>query len=206
MIAYIEGRLAEQLEHSVLVITGGGVGYEVNLPAHTLQHLPERGAVFRCYTSLIVREDAQELYGFETWEERRTFDTLLTLNKVGARTACAILSQFRPDDLRRLVLGDDPTPLTRVSGIGKKTAQQVFLELKYKFKADSASLNSAPFAEAPSGGGMLADVLAGLRQMGFPEEEVLPVVQRVLKADPGLDMPGTLHAALKLLGRARLGD
>ncbi|MDO5484639.1 MAG: Holliday junction branch migration protein RuvA, partial [Desulfovibrionaceae bacterium] len=138
MIAYLEGRLAEIWGNRCLVITEGGVGYEVALPAHTLASLPARGRTVAFYTSLVVREDAQELYGFATFEERQTFEVLVSISKVGARTAIAILSIFRPDDLRRLVLEDDVLALTRVSGIGKKTAQHVFLELKYKLKVDDA--------------------------------------------------------------------
>ena len=95
-------------------------------------------AVGQCclYVSLVVREDAQELFGFSSWDERQTFLTLIGINRVGARTALAILSMFRPDDLRRIVAEDDVASLTRVPGIGKKTGQQIFLELKYKLKSD----------------------------------------------------------------------
>lgn len=126
MIAYIEGRLAEVWGNACLVVTEGGVGYEVALPAHTLAALPGKGGSVALYTSLAVREDALELFGFASFEERQTFEVLVSISKVGARTALAILSIFRPDDLRRLVLEDDVLALTRVSGIGKKTAQHVF--------------------------------------------------------------------------------
>ena len=136
MIAYLEGRLAETWGNACLIVTEGGVGYEVALPAHTLAALPDRGEPLALYTSLAVREDALELFGFASFEERQTFEVLVSISKVGARTALAILSIFRPDDLRRLVLEDDVLALTRVSGIGKKTAQHVFLELKYKLKVE----------------------------------------------------------------------
>ncbi len=97
---------------------------------------PDAGESVALYTSLVVREDAQQLFGFATFEERQVFEVLLTISKVGARTALAILSLYRPDDLRRIVLEEDVDALTRVSGIGKKTAQHVFLELKYKLKVE----------------------------------------------------------------------
>ena len=115
MIAYIEGRLAEVCANACVVVTEGGVGYEVYLPQQTRLQLPERGGHVRFYICHIVREDAQELFGFETWDERQTFIVLTSISKVGARTALGILSAFRPDDLRRLVLEDDVLALTQVS-------------------------------------------------------------------------------------------
>ncbi len=101
MIAYIEGRLAEVCANACVVVTEGGVGYEVFVPQQTLLALPARGSLVRFYTCHIVREDAQELYGFETWDERQTFLVLISISKVGARTALGILSAFRPGWLSR---------------------------------------------------------------------------------------------------------
>ena len=104
MIAYLEGRLAEIWGNACLIVTEGGVGYEVALPAHTLAALPGKGEHLTLYTSLAVREDALELFGFATFEERQTFEVLVSISKVGARTALGILSIFRPDDLRRFFI------------------------------------------------------------------------------------------------------
>ena len=89
MIAYLEGLLAETWGTSCIVVTRGGVGYELDLPAHTMASLPGRGESVALYTSLVVREDAQQLFGFATFEERQVFEVLLTISKVGARTALA---------------------------------------------------------------------------------------------------------------------
>jgi Holliday junction DNA helicase RuvA len=200
MIAYVEGRVAERTENACLVVTGGGVGYEVNLPAHALSALPGRGGAVRFFACTVVREDALELYGFDTWDERETFLTLTSINRVGARTALAILSVFRPDDLRRLVLEEDVASLTRVPGIGKKTGQQIFLELKYKLKGDA---QSAPGREIPAGGGVFGDVVAGLVNLGYEWEEAARVAKKVLAAEPDLDAGGALRAALKTLAGGR---
>ncbi|MDE7065424.1 MAG: Holliday junction branch migration protein RuvA [Desulfovibrionaceae bacterium] len=199
MIAYVEGRLAEVWGNACVVMTEGGVGYEIALPNHTLSRLPERGGHVAFHTSLTVREDAQELYGFDTWEERRTFQVLVTISKVGAKTALAILSLYRPDDLRRLVLEDDVQSLTRVSGIGKKTAQHIFLELKYKLKAEDMPVAAAPGAAAT--GSVFRDALDGLSNLGYAEEEAAPVLKKVLHDEPDLDVSGALRAALKGLVR-----
>lgn len=201
MIAYIEGRLAEVMDDACLLITSGGVGYEVRMPVHFLSRLPERGETVFCYTATVVREDAMELYGFATWDERRTFITLTSISRVGSKTGLAILSVFRPDDLRELAASEDPTPLTRVPGIGKKTAQQLFLELKYKLKmADTIILPTMPLGAA---GSVARDGVAGLVNLGYAEDEAARIVKTVLQEEPDLDVSGLLRAALKALGKGK---
>ena len=202
MIAYVEGRLAQIFGNACVVVTEGGVGYEIGLPNHTLARLPEKGSQVVFYTSHIVREDAQELYGFESWDERQTFEVLITISKVGARTALSILSLYRPDDLHRLVLEDDVTGLTRVSGIGKKTAQHIFLELKYKLKVEDMPA-AAALGGGASAGSVFRDVLDGLANLGYAEEEAAPIIKKVLHDEPDLDVSGTLRAVLKALARGK---
>ena len=201
MIAYLEGRLTETWDNSCLLVTAGGVGYAVALPAHTLAALPPKGEPVSLFTSLAVREDALELYGFSSFEERQTFDVLVSISKVGARTALGILSVFRPDDLRRIVLEEDVLALTRVSGIGKKTAQHVFLELKYKLNLNREQ--QAAFAASGGTGTVFRDVLGGLVNLGYTEEECAPLVRKVLSAEPDLDVTDGLRAALKALVREK---
>ncbi len=198
MIAYVEGRLGQKWANSCVIITEGGLGYAVALPNHTLSRLPAQGEFVSFHTSMQVREDAQDLYGFETWDERLTFEVLISISKVGARTALAILSLYRPDDLRRLVLEDDIVALTRVSGIGKKTAQHIFLELKYKLKVEDVPGSLGDFS---STGTILRDVLDGLANLGYSEEETGPLVRSILQKEPDLDVSGTLRAALKGLAK-----
>ncbi|MDR2726868.1 MAG: Holliday junction branch migration protein RuvA [Deltaproteobacteria bacterium] len=198
MIACLEGRVVEITSQSCVLLTAGGTGYEIGLPAHTLAALPGKGAVL-LYTRLVVREDAQELFGFATWDERQTFLTLIDINRVGARTALAILSVYRPDDLRRLVLEEDATALARVPGIGKKTAQQIFLELKYKLKVDGAPGVQGTDGSRP--GGVLHDALTGLANLGYDEGEAHNVLKTVLHDEPDLDVSSALRAALKRLAK-----
>ncbi|MDE6734881.1 MAG: Holliday junction branch migration protein RuvA [Desulfovibrio sp.] len=202
MIAYIEGRLGEVWGNACLVITEAGVGYALALPAHTFAALPAAGGQVAFYTFLCVREDALELFGFATFEERQTFETLLSISKVGARTALGILSTFRPADLRRLVLEDDVLALTQVTGIGKKTAQHIFLELKYKLKTDDAP---QAVMLAPDGrpGSVFRDALAGLANLGYSEGECAPLLREILHDEPDLDVTGALRAALKALAKGK---
>ena len=204
MLAYIEGRLLERAENSCVLVTAGGVGYEIFLPEHALASLPAQGGMASFFTSFIVREDAQELFGFPTWDERQTFVLLRGINRVGARTALAILSQYRPDDLRRIVADDDANALTRVPGIGKKTAQQIFLELKYKLKpGDGPASLSAPSASAPANT-VYRDALTGLANLGYDEDMAGPLLKEALAADPDLSVGEALRAALKALGKGKL--
>lgn len=202
MIAYLEGRLGEVWGNACVVITASGVGYEVAVPAHTLAALPRAGGDVAFHTCLCVREDALELYGFATFEERQTFETLLSISKVGARTALGILSTFRPADLRRLVLEDDVLALTQVTGIGKKTAQHIFLELKYKLKTDDAP-QGASLAPDGKPGSVFRDALAGLANLGYSEAECAQVVKNILHEEPDLDVTGALRAALKALAKGK---
>ncbi len=199
MIARIEGRIGEMWGSQCLIITDSGLGYAVALPNHTLSHLPAKGEFVAFYTSFQVREDSQELFGFETWDERQTFEILVSISKVGARTALAILSLYRPDDLRRMVIEDDMVALTRVSGIGKKTGQHIFLELKYKLKVEDLP---AMAGANPSAGSILRDVLDGLSNLGYSEEETAPLARKILQEEPDLDVSGALRAVLKALAKA----
>lgn len=198
MIGYIEGRLLEVTDNACLVLTQGGVGYELFLPPHSLARLPQKGEEVIFYVHTQVREDALELFAFDTWDERETFQTLIGINRVGARTALGILGAFRPDELRQLVLDDDALGLTRVSGIGKKSAQQIFLELKYKLK-----LEAVPGRVSASRGGaaLFKDAVAGLANLGYGEDEASSVVKEVLAAEPDLDVGGILRAALKRMAK-----
>ena len=204
MLAYIEGRLLERAETSCVLVTAGGVGYEIFLPEHALASLPAQGGMASFFTSFIVREDAQELFGFPTWDERQTFVLLRGINRVGARTALAILSQYRPDDLRRIVAEDDANALTRVSGIGKKTAQQIFLELKYKLKPGDGPVSfSSPAGTAPANT-VYRDALTGLANLGYDEDMAGPLLKEALAADPDLSVGEALRAVLKAVGKGKM--
>ena len=187
MLAYIEGRLLERAETNCVLVTAGGVGYEIFLPEHALASLPAQGGMASFFTSFIVREDAQELFGFPSWDERQT-----------------LLSQYRPDDLRRIVAEDDANALTRVPGIGKKTAQQIFLELKYKLKpGDDPVSFSAPAGAAPANT-VYRDALTGLANLGYDEDMAGPLLKEALAADPDLSVGEALRAVLKAVGKGKM--
>jgi len=205
MIAYLEGRLlyADQGGRGAcVVLTAGGVGYEVHLPAPLLARLPAVGENVAFHVSTIVREDALDLYGFASADERETFNVLLSVSKLGPKTAMATLAVFSPEELRAAVAGEDPGALTRVPGIGKKSAQHIFLELKYKLGPSQA----APVPGAATLGGQASvfrDALTGLTNLGYDEDEARSALEQVFKTEPDLDVAAALRAALKNMAKNR---
>lgn len=197
MIAYLEGHIVEFGETSCIVATSSGVGYEVFLTTPTRSILPTRGEQVRFYICHIIREDIQELFGFETWDERQTFIVLTSISKVGARTALNMLSTFQPNDLRKCVIEEDVFALTRVSGIGKKTAQHIFLELKYKLQLNENSTTT--IVPHSAGQSLFYDILTGLQGLGYTREESSMVIKSVLQHEPDIDVGSALRRCLKQL-------
>lgn len=200
MIAVMVGQLVEMGERSVILLTAGGVGYELYLPSSSLARMPAKGGEVRLCTQQVVREDALELYGFETMEERRVFQVLTSIPNLGPRKALAILSRFRPDELRQVVMEGDLTAITSVSGIGKKSGQQILIELKFKLD-DGRPLPAGVPAAAGRPGGVFHDALAGLKNLGYGEDEAATVLRKILEAEPDLDVAAALRTALKTMAQ-----
>ena len=128
MYAFIEGQVCEK-NTGELILLAGGVGYRIACSMNTLQVAPAVGETMRCHTILSVREDAMELFGFATKEEKRMFQSLTAISGVGPKLALAILGSMPLRDLNLAILMGDITALSRAPGIGKKTAQRIALEL-----------------------------------------------------------------------------
>lgn len=199
MIAYVSGTVLSRGEHGIVVLTPGGVGYEVRLTAPGVSHAPATGETCAYHTLLVVREDAHELYGFDAADERDVFGVLLTIPKLGPKKALAILSMYSPAELARVAATEDLDMLTRVPGIGKKSGQQVLIELKFKLQGITPAFTPAP--AAPQAGGVLADALGGLTNLGYSAEEARPALEAVLEAEPDLDVAAALRKALQRLAR-----
>ena len=146
MYAFIEGQVCEKTNGS-LVLLAAGVGWQISCSNNTLQAAPAQGETMRCYTVLNVREDAMELYGFATKEEKRMFQQLTSVSGVGAKTALGLLGAMPLRDLNLAILLGDVNALARAPGIGKKTAQRIALELKEKVTQADVS------AQADAAGG-----------------------------------------------------
>ena len=165
----------------------GGVAYELDVPMSTFYSLPATGEAVTLHTHLVVREDAHVLYGFATLEERSAFRQLIRISGIGARTALAVLSGLSVADLARAVTLQEATPLTRVPGIGKKTAERLLLELKGKL-VEAAS----------AAGGGASDVVNALVALGYSDKEALAAAKGLA---PGLPVTEAIRAALKALAK-----
>ena len=173
MIGRISGTLLEKNPPQVL-LDANGVGYEIDVPMSTFYNLPDLGGRVMLFTHLVVREDAHLLFGFATDAERKVFRQLLKVSGVGARTALAVLSGMSVGDLAQAITLQDAGRLTRVPGIGKKTAERLLLELKGKLGAELASqveVNRLP----PAGN----DVLNALIALGSNEKEALAATKKL---------------------------
>ena len=192
MIGRITGTLLEKRPPQLLVDVAG-VGYEIDVPMSTFYHLPANGARVTLHTHLIVREDAHLLYGFGSEEERQLFRQLLKISGVGAKMALAVLSGMSAADLAQAVALQDVGRLTKVPGIGKKTAERLVLELRDKI-ATGISVPGAP-AAAPTPG---SDVLNALLALGYNDREAQWAIKQL---PPEAAVSDAIRQALKLLSK-----
>ena len=191
MIGKISGKLIERHPPQVLVDVHG-VGYEIDVPMSTFYQLPANGSEVTLYTHLIVREDAHQLYGFASEQERHVFRQLLKISGVGARTALSVLSGMSVSDLYEAVSAQDSGRLIRVPGIGRKTAERLLLELKDKL--DVMVVSTAATAAA----GASSDILNALLALGYNDKEA----QWAIRQLPGSTaVTEGIRQALKLLSK-----
>lgn len=173
MIGRISGILVEK-QPPQIVVDVGGIGYEVDVSMQSFFRLPECGQKVTLITHLVVREDAQLLYGFTSREERNAFRQLLKVNGIGAKIALAVLSVLSGDELAAAVAQEDVAALCAVPGIGKKTAERLLLELRGKIRASgAATLQGAAAVSAP----VNAEVRAALLALGYNEREAAAAVK-----------------------------
>lgn len=191
MIGRIEGRLLEKNPPAILV-DANGVGYEIDVPMSTFYQLPAVSERVTLLTHLTVREDAHQLYGFSTASERAAFRELIKISGVGARTALAVLSGLSVAELAQTITLQESGRLTRVPGIGKKTAERLLLELKGKLGADLGT------ARTGAGGDAAADVIHALIALGYNEREAHAAVRGLA---PDVGVSDGIRLALKSLAK-----
>ncbi|MFV0495005.1 Holliday junction branch migration protein RuvA [Mycobacterium sp.] len=196
MIAAVRGDvLGVALDHAV--IEAAGVGYRVNATPATLATL-RPGTEARLITAMIVREDSMTLYGFCDADTRDLFQTLLSVSGVGPRLAMATLAVHDAAALRQSLADSDVAALTRVPGIGKRSAERMILELRDKIGAVGTPA-AAPAVNGRAVRGPVVEALAGL---GFAVKHAEEATDKVLAADPDATTSTALRAALSLLGKA----
>lgn len=190
MIARLEGNLVEKSPER-LIVDVHGVGYEVRVPLSTYASLPPPGSPIRLLIHTHVREDALNLYGFESFRERHLFEKLISVSGVGPKLALALLSGLSADELSEAIQSGDTAPLGKVPGVGRKTAERLVVDLRDKLGALSGATppggRAAEAAEGAEERVLLADVRSALLNLGFSPRDT----ERALEtARQGLDKEG----------------
>jgi len=193
MIGRLSGILLEK-NPPQLLLDVQGVAYEVDVPMSTFYNLPILGERVTLWTHLVVREDAHLLFGFGSDSERRAFRQLLKISGVGARTALSVLSGLSVAELAQAVTMQETGRLTKIPGIGKKTAERLLLELKDKLGVDLTTTVGV-FRAPPAS----SDILHALLALGYSDKEAVAAVK---KLPEGLSVGDGIRQALKLLAKA----
>ena len=180
MIGRLRGTLVDKTPPT-LIIDVSGIGYELEAPMSTFYKLPETGANLVLHTHMVVREDAQLLYGFSEKSEKNIFRTLLKVNGVGPKVALAILSTLSVADIVETVQMEDVTRLTQVPGIGKKTAERLLVELRDRIGSDELDATTLPGAapEAAAPASAVGDAVSALIALGYKPNEASRAVRTV---------------------------
>jgi Holliday junction DNA helicase RuvA len=198
MIGRLRGTLAQK-QPPLLLIDVGGVGYEVEAPMSTFYQLPALGETVVLHTHLVVREDAQLLFGFASESERRLFRTLIKVNGVGAKLALTILSGIAADEFARCVQENDTAALVRLPGVGKKTAERLIVEMRDRLADWDSGVVLPGAAPAPAAATPVQDetrdAISALISLGYKPPEASRLVSKV--ETEGLSSEEIIRAALK---------
>ncbi len=194
MIGYLEGELIDKSPGQI-VLRVGGVGYQVLIPLSTFYALPEPPAPLSLRIHTRIQEDALNLYGFNTPEEKELFLSLLGIPRIGARMALNILSGINPQDFTRALAAGDVKRLAGIPGIGKKSAERILLELK-----DRQAATPSPWRPAAPEDRHLADALSALLNLGYPKSQAEKALEAA-RNQGALSLEDLLRQALKALAR-----
>lgn len=200
MYAYIKGSLEEKLKDSIVVETGG-IGYKIYVSEQTMDKLGELGEKVKIYTHYHVREDSISLYGFLSNEELKMFELLIQVSGIGAKTAIVMLSNISPSEFAIAVISNDIKTLTKIPGVGSKSAQRIVLELKDKLKTEDAiSKNTEDLpTENTVDNEKVEEATQALQILGYNKGEVKKVIEKLKVKD--LSIEDIIKQALKQLSR-----
>jgi len=198
MIAYVSGKLVEKNTESV-VVDVNGLGYRVHIPTSTYERLPKKGESVTLHTYHYLRDDKEALYGFASTAEQAVFETMLGVSRVGPKLALSALSSMRPTELRDHVMEGDSSRLTEISGVGKKTADRLVVELRDRLADLDVFDGSAPLSGGSQGRAEARrDALEALTELGLSRADAERAIRKVLRDDAGLQSADELvRRALK---------
>ena len=193
MIVLLEG-IIELKTEKFAVINVGGIGYQVFFGVDSMQRIPEKGGNVKVWTHHHVREDSQELYGFRHYAELELFEMLISISGIGPRGALGIMAIAPVDTLKKAIAAGDTSYLTRVSGIGRKTAEKVVLELKDKMAGKGVTVEAPELKDE-------ADAIDALVALGYSQREAREALNGI--SAQGVTLEKRVSAALKQLGTKR---
>jgi Holliday junction DNA helicase RuvA len=203
MIGYLEGTVQARLADGVIVLTPGGVGYQVRLPIPVLARLGEdKGAPVKLHITTVVRADDIALFGFDSPDGKALFELLTSVSGIGPKLGLALLSAMGPAEIVGAIVAQDVALLSSVPGIGKKTAARVCLELSERLRQRPLGVGGEPTSGAAQhvSGSVQTELLSALTNLGFPEKDVVSVLRRLPPG--GATFSEQLKQALALLGRS----
>jgi len=191
MISYLEGKILDKNE-KFFVVDVNGIGYKIFSHSGILEKIPENGQNVKIWTHLYVREDAMDLYGFLNKEELEFFEILISISGIGPRSALGILEVASVSSLKQAIVSEDETFFTKVSGIGRKTAQRLILELKSKLAKTVVLEKGGSFKE-------MGDAFEALVALGYRQSDVRRVLNELPKDMKSAE--AKVKEVLKRLGR-----
>lgn len=195
MIGRLSGKLVQK-EPPALLIDVNGVGYELEAPMTTFYDLPAAGEAVTLHTHLVVRDDAHLLYGFSRENQRRLFRSLLKVSGVGPRVALAILSGLTTEEFSACIITEDVARITRVPGIGRKTAERLIVEMRDKVQEeDTIAAGARPQVDGEAQLNPVGEAVSALMALGYKPNEASRLV-RTVESD-GLNTEGIIRQALK---------
>lgn len=199
MLAYIKGQL-EMKTKNYLVIDVGGLGYKVFMSENSINTIGEIGETIKVHTYYRVREDDISIFGFKTQEELRTFELLLSVSGVGAKSALVMLSCIEPSDFAIAVVSNNVKLLTQVPGIGNKSAQRIILELKDKLKAEQSEENiESAKSKATKVNENVEEAISGLMVLGYTRKDIEKAFKHLIVED--LSVEDLIKKGLILLNK-----
>lgn len=199
MYAFVSGKLDYISLDGLVVIDNHGMGYNVYVSGNTLSKMPKVGDEVKLYTYLNVKEDSLTLYGFLNFDEKRMFEKLININGVGCKMAISILSGVDSASLALAIANGDVTSLSRIKGIGKKTAERIILELKEKVDITEIVSNVTGGVEVVTDSADINDAVTALVSLGIPKTEAYKAVVKASEKASGVNSLITL--ALRSMDR-----
>ncbi len=188
MIDYIKGSVAE-LSAEIIVLENQGIGYKIHIPVNLYLKGPKVGDQIIIYTVAVYREDSQRLFGFMTRQDQIYFEKLLQVTGIGPKLALSLIGHLEAKELERAITSNDSLFLSKIPGIGKKTAERLILELKDKIKRSKDHDQSIDSTTQ--------DAIAALMHLGYPQKEAYLLIQKALKIDSSLDLANLIKKALQ---------